>query len=261
MSMLKVVWGSAALVGMIAGSAQAQSSFVPVNNIAASRAALGVGTSLVPLDLSTASFLNGTINLGNNGFSTPFVGAGGNFSGSLGIEVFGNVNSLGASLNDVLLVYTMQANSGTFAGAESFDFGVDTSIELDFAALQAATHGRISADTSLEVGQLDPTATLFNNVTANDTFMFDFTNGGTVLGEPGQLGGGNAETYSWYIRSTGNVKLNFVDVLITDFGGTTVRSMSLVNNPGQPNLGVPAPGAAVGLIAGMGGLALRRRRR
>lgn len=258
MSKLYALGGGAALVLTVCGVASAQTQFSPVNNAVVNRLALGVGTSFVPLDLTSAPGLNGSVNLGINGYSQAYTGIGGNFSGVLSVEVFGNVGSLGSSLTDVLLVYSFIGNGGNANGAETFDFGVDTSLELDFNKLKLATHGRIDAETSMESGQIDPTNVLNDNVSSNDNWFFNYVTGSA--GSTSELGGASAESYSWYVQTTGDVKINFVDVNITDFGTTKIRSMALVINPSQPNLGVPAPGAVL-LLSGAGLIAGIRRRR
>ncbi len=260
--MSKVYAAASVAILAIAGSAIGQVN--PVNNSVANRSALGIGGSLVPLNISGLPFLTGAINDGTtvgagNAYIQNYTGNLGNFSGTLRAEVFGNVSTpLSAALNDVVIVYTFVGNVSA-VGAETFNFGVDTSVQVDFARLATATQGRIDADTAVQAGQLDPVVTLFNNVGTNDTFKFDWNSTGGSTGLV-RLGGSQAETFSWYVRTAGDVKLNFVDVNITDFGGTTIRSLALVNNPSQPDLNVPAPGA-LGLVISVFGLAGVRRRR
>lgn len=248
---------SVAILAALSGSAFGQ--FNPVNNSVATRASLGIGSTLVPLDVSGLGYLNGVINDGTNAYIQPYTGAGSNFTGTLRAEVFGNVGTPNsASLNDVMIVYTFVGNVA-LTGAETFDFGIDSSTQVDFARLAAATQGRIDADTAVEVGQLDPVVTLFDNTGSNDTFNFNWNaaGGSTSLN---RLGGSQAETFTWYVRTSGDVKLNFVNVLITDFGGTTIQSLALVDNPGQPDLNVPAPGVATLLVSAFGVMGVRRRR-
>jgi len=252
-----------ALVATVAFAGSAQAATIPVaNNVSPDLASLGVGSTFVPLDLTGASFLTGSVNQGVNGYTQNFAGVGSNFSGNLTVEVFGNVSTIGtAALTDVLLVYTFTGDTA-LTGAESFEFGVDTSLEVDVSALQSATHGRVTAGTSLEAGQTDPFVSLNDFGSAiNDTWFFDHTQGGTLGGSTGMLGGSASETYQWYVQTSGDVKLNFTDVLVTDGGSTKIRSLSLVVNPGQSNLNVPAPSAAIALATGLGAAATRRRRR
>lgn len=253
---------------LVLAATSAASAFTPVNNIVPDRATLGVGTTLSPLDLSALPYLSGSLTTSNSYMQT-FSGTGGNFSGFLKVEVFGNVSTPGSGLNDLLLVYTFHGDGAPLIranGAEAFEFGVDTSVEIDYSDLIAATHGKISTETSLQATQLDPAVSINDFVSSNDTFNFDYTNGGAATGRLAELGGntvslpGASEEYSWYVRTNGNVGINFVDVLVTDFGGVRIRSLSLVNNPGQPDINVPAPGVAVGLL-GFGALAAGRRRR
>ncbi len=261
MSTTKFLGSAVAVAVVFAGSAQAAT--IPVaNNVSPDLATLGVGSTFVPIDLTGAGFLNGTINLGINGYTQNYAGVGNNFTGTLDVQVYGNVPTFGsASLTDVLLVYTFTGNAA-LTGAELFEFGVDTSLEVDVAALNGATHGRVTAGTSLEAGQIDPLVNL-NDFGAgiNDTWSFDHTRGGSVGGNTGMLGGSTNEVYQWYVQTTGDVKLNFTDVLVVDGGSTKIRSMALVVNPGQPNLNTPTPGGALVLSAGLGAAAMRRRRR
>lgn len=248
---------SVVVLAAISGSALAQ--FNPVNNSIADRSALGINSSLVPLDLTGLGYLDGVVNVGNNAYEQAYVGLGGNFSGTLRAEVFGNVGTPSAALNDVVIVYTFQSDAAA-VGVESFDFGVDTSKQIDFSRLSTAMHGRIDADTAVELGQLDPIITIFDNNGSNDTFLFDWNPPPGNSSSLNRLGGSEAETFTWYIRTTGDVKLNFVDVRITDFGSTTIKSLSLVDNPGQPDLNVPAPAAVALFGAAFAATGLRRRR-
>lgn len=236
------------------------------NNAVSSRASLGVGGLFQTLDLSALNYLNGSLT-SSNSYSQTFTGPGGNYSGRLTVEVFGNVGTPGPGLSDLLLIYTFTGDGAPVTranGAESFEFGVDTSVEVDFAALTAATHGRINSESSLQFGQLDPAVDLNDFVSGNDTWKFDYNPAGGS-GRLVELGGNTAsapgatETYTWYVRSTGDVALNFVDVRITDFGAVTIKSLALVNNPNQPDLTVPGPGAAA--LMGLAGLVGLRRRR
>lgn len=236
------------------------------NNAVSSRAALGVGGLFQTLDLSALNYLTGSLTTSNS-YSQTFTGPGGNYSGRLTVEVFGNVATPGPGLSDLLLIYTFTGDGAPVTrvnGAESFEFGVDTSVEVDFAALTAATHGRINSESSLQFGQLDPAVDLNDFVSGNDTWKFDYNPAGGS-GRLVELGGNTAsapgatETYTWYVRSTGDVALNFVDVRITDFGAVTIKSLALVNNPNQPDLTVPGPGAAA--LMGLAGLVGLRRRR
>lgn len=256
MSSKSIVFGSAALVLALAGSA---SAYTRVDT--ASRAALGVGTTLNPLDLTTLGYLNapGAPNNGVNSYSQAFIGTGSNYTGRLTVEVFGNAPIGSPGLNDVLMVYTFHGDSGRPNGAETFHFGVDTSLQIDYAKLDGAIHGKISGETSMQAGQADPVVSLFNNIGSNDTWLFDH-NPASSSGSLVELGGNQNEDFVWYVRTTGDVKLNFVDVKITDFGSITIRSLALVDNPGQPDLNVPAPGAAALLLGGLGIAAGRRRR-
>lgn len=251
------------VVLVVAGSA---SAFTPTNNATSSRSSLGVGSSLQPLDLSSEAYFNGSLTT-NNSYSQTFTGAGGNYSGRLSVEVFGNVANPGASLNDVLFIYTFRGDGAPLTranGAEDFEFGVNSSVEIDYATLIAATHGKINNESSLQAGQADALVTVNDLLVGNDTFKFNF-NPSNGSGRLVELGGntlaapGADEDFVWYVRTTGDIAINFVDVRIADFGFVTIRSLAIVNNPGQPDINVPAPAGA--LILGAAGLFAGRRRR
>lgn len=246
----------------LANAASAQVA-IP-NNSVADRAALGVGTSFVALDLSSAGFLNGAVNNGINSYSEDYIGNFGNFSGNLTVEVFGNQSALGAGLTDVLLIYTFTGSAISPLGAEQFDFSVDGGSDLDFGTLKDATQGSILDQTTLVGGQLDPAVSVTDNLMSSDTWTFSFDDGDGTTGEPtDQLGGGGQfEQYTWYVQTSGDVKLNFVDVLVTDFGGVTISSLGLVLDSNTPNLGtiIPLPSAAGMGLVGLGVIASRRRR-
>ena len=238
------------------------------NNVpAASRASLGIGSSFIPLDMTGLAYLNGSLSASNS-YSQSFTGPNGNYTGTLSAEVFGNVGTPGPGLSDLVIVYTFVGDGGPglirLNGAERFEFGVDTSVEIDRVALDGSTMGRITADTSMQAGQLDPAVTVSNNIGGNDVLDFNF-NPSTSSGRLVELGGntaalpGDTEVFTWYVRTSGNVGINFVDVRISDFGFTTIRSLTLVSNPSQPNLNVPTPGAAA--LAALAGLVGLRRRR
>lgn len=253
----------ASVVVLAAGSAAF--AFNPANVEKTDRAAVGIGSTYTPLDLSGLAYLTGSLTTSNS-YSQSFTGPGGNYSGRLTVEVFGNVGVPSSALNEVVLLYTFVGDGAPLTrsnGAEDFIFGVDSSVEIDYTSLVGATHGKVTNESSLQVGQLNPVVSVNDNV-GNDTFRFNYNPAGGT-GRLVELGGNTAgspgatETFSWYVRTTGDVALNFVDVDIADFGFVTIRSLSLVNNPGQPDLGVPAPGSFA--LVGLAGLAAARRRR
>lgn len=246
MSKIGLVAG-ATLVGVMSAGAL---GITITNNPVADRATLLSGR--VPLDISSVSFINagpGTLNAGAGTYSQNF-NNGAFYSGTLSVEVFGNVGTPGASLNEVTMIYTFRGNGPS--AIERFVMGINGSSNLDFTDLAAATHGRITADTT--VGQGDAVVDLIDNSGSgdNDNFIFNYTSDN--LGGPSLT-----ETYTWYVRATGAVAVNFVDVEVSDFGFAFAKTLSLVDVPGQPDLNVPAPGAAA--LLGFAGLAASRRRR
>lgn len=232
-----------ALLGMTAGNATAVTL---TDNAVANET--DVTTGLVALDLS--GIVPGLTT--NNSYSTSFSAPGGAYTGTLTATVFGNVSTPGSSLNSVAIVYEFIGNGPS--GIDMFEFGLNNGSNLDYSDLLAATHGTIGDLTT--VGQGSPMVELFDNsgVPDNNNMIFDFLGGGDALGSPG-----TTESFGWYIQTTGDVAINFVDVEVTDFGAVTIQTLSLVDIPGQPDLNVPAPGSAA-LLVGAFGLAARRRR-
>lgn len=232
---------------VLSGSALAgTTSFDPVNNAVNNRNDVLIPNSLQPLDLSSRFGL-AVGGVDNNEFTANYVGQAGNFSGTLKLEVFANVGVPGPSVNDVLLVYSFLGNGGTPFGAESFHFGIDSSKELDYASLASATHGRVNNETT----NGDPLVRLFSNTLSNDTWLFDY--------DSDELGGANAESYVWYVRTNGAIALDFVNVVITDFGFTEILFPAPAITTDQPDLNFPSPGV-LGVLAPAGLLAMRRRR-
>ena len=110
-------------------------SAVPLtDNAAATEAELMTG--LVGLDLS--SIVSGLTT--NNSITTNFVAPGNAYSGSMTASVYGNVDTPGTSLDTVLIVYEFTGNGPS--GIDSFTFGVDSGVNLDFGDLLAAVFGR-----------------------------------------------------------------------------------------------------------------------
>jgi hypothetical protein len=227
-------------VGALLAVAGVANAFT-ISNVA-DRPTLLAGTP-VPLDLSSRG-LTGT---NGNEFVAPISSV--SFSGELKVEVFGNAPAFTTGLNDVVMIYTFTGDSNIF-GIEGFSFGVDSSVEIDFADINGSTQGRVTADVT--GGQADPGVTVTDNVGSNDTWDFDYTSD--------NIGGADGdETFTWYIRTGGDIDVSFVDVLVTDFGGITIQAPALVNRGGGNDLDVPAPGVAS--LLGLAGLAAARRRR
>lgn len=238
----------AALAGLATVACATSASAVIITDTSvATEAGLIASNGLVPLDLSGLIVGLSTTNSYTQNFASPIVGA---YTGTLTVEVYGNVGLPGLALNQVLMIYTMTGNGPS--AIDEFQLGVDTSTNLDFNDLLAATHGSIADVTT--AGQLSPVVELLNNAGFNNTYTFDYLAGGDSLGAVGV-----SETLSWYVLSAADVAIDFVDVSITDFGALTIQSLSLVDVPGLPDLNVPTPGAlALLTIAGVAGVRRRR---
>ena len=234
---------AAALAGAAAG---ARAGTTDITN--AGVASLGdVTAGLTALDLNgrvsgltTSSSLTAT-------FSTV------SSTGSLTARVFGNVAAPGSGLNTVVIVYEFVGHGPS--GIQQFMFGAPSGGNLDLGDLTAATQGAIGDLTSASQ-TIDGVSVVDNSAAAqSDLYVFDFA--------ADHLGGiGRTDRFGWYVRASGHVQIGRAPVLISSFGGTTVEMLALVNQPGQPDLvvAVPLPGA-VGLgLAGLVGVASRRRR-
>jgi hypothetical protein len=123
---------------------------------------------------------------------------------------------------------------------------------MDVADLIASTQGTLTDLTS--AGQFSPVVEVFSNA-SNDTYAFDFAASLDALGSVG-----TTDEFSWYVRTTGDIKINVVDVDVRNFGTASIQSLGLIDDPGQPDLNVPAPGALSLLAAGLGVAGTRRRR-
>lgn len=234
--------GAAAAVLSLAAAAQA---VVITDNPVATQA--GVIGGLSQLDLSTVVSGLTTVNSYHENFATM------SYTGELTATVYGNAPVGSASLTDVLIIYKFVGHGPD--QIDQFTFGLDGGSNLDYGDLLSATHGSIGDLRSL--GQGNPVVNLTDNMITNDLFVFDFAGGGDRLG--GFSGGNVTETFGWYVRATGNVQIGFVDGIVTNFGAANIRTLGLVNIPGQPDLNVPAPATGMALVAGL--LATGRRRR
>ena len=235
--------GAIASVAAMAISTHAAGVLITNNSVANQSDVTG---GLVALDLS--GIIPGLTSV--NSLTSNFMTAG--FSGSMTATVFANQGAPGSGLSDVVIVYQFIGNGPT--ALDKFTFGQDSGLNLDFGDLLSATHGSIGDLTTL--GQIAPVVEIFDNslIPQNDTLVFDFLAAGDQLGGPGLT-----ESFGWYIRTTGSVAINIVDVEVVDFGGAVFQSLALVSNPGQPDLNVPGPGSVTLLIGGVGMLVRRRR--
>ncbi|RMH25004.1 MAG: hypothetical protein D6693_09395 [Planctomycetota bacterium] len=233
--------------------------------VAAPVLALAAGASAVNIDMSTNAVANvsdvtgGLVGLDLTGIVTGLTTTNSltanfstlGFSGTVTASVFGNQSTPGAGLNSITIVYEFASNSGT--PLDSFEFGLNSGNDLNFADYSRATIGTIGSLTT--VGQANPNVTLTDGaslaIPGNTTLFFDFLGAGDTLAN---------ETFGWYIQIDGAIVIDKARVEVRDFGSDVFDMLAMVNGTGQPDLGVPAPGA-LGVFLGAGLLAGRRRRR
>ena len=247
-----------AAVAALAGTAVAVPiSNNPQNSFASLELALGV--TLTPINLTAQPI---TVSGGGNSLNAPKNQLVSDFSvllpntslayaGRLTSEVFGNTSSTGPGLTDVVIKYTFQQVGGPNS-IETFNFGVNSGQTIDLTDLLAATHGTILNE---NVSQAFSPAVSADTIGLNNTFDFDFR----VNGAPNELQ--NGDTYVWYVASGGgDVKVNVVDVTVTDFGNANAKALTFTTTNGQNDLNVPAPGASALALVGLAAAGRRRRR-
>lgn len=238
----------ATVVGVLGLGAVAHASITPITNDDVSNFAdLGVSTQL-----NLTGVVTGIGGAGSNTFVSTFNSADngglGFVQGTLTSEVFGNVAAPGGSLTDVVIKYTL-TNSG-FDQIDEFDFGVNTNTNLDANDLTKpqTSQGRINGESNSLF-----TPNVFVDTTSSNTlWTFDFEAALGVLA--------SGETLTWYVKTDGEVAIQLVDVTVKNAEDAEAQALSFVDpNAGQPDLGVPAPGALA--LMGLAGLAATRRRR
>jgi len=246
-----------AAVAAFAGTAVA----VPItNNPEASFASLqaSLGVTLTPVNLFaqpiTVSGGGNSLNAPKNVLVSDFVTLLPNnsiaYQGRLTSEVFGNQSSTGPGLTNVVLKYTFQQTGGPNT-IETFDFGINSGQTIDLTDLLAATHGTILGE---NVSQAFSPAVSADTLVGNNTFDFDFR----VNGAANELAAG--DVYTWYVAASGDVKVNVVDVTVTNFSNANAKALTFTTTLGQNDLNVPAPGASVLALIGVG-IGVSRRRR
>lgn len=210
--------------------------------------------SLVPINLAGQSpildsALTGTGGNGVNQLVSSFSAAFGLFSGTLTSTVYSNQSLPGLGVNQVAIVYEFVGNGPS--GIDFFNFGLNTGQALDYNDIINAVHGRLTDAAATTPGQL--VQAVADNTGLNPTLEFDFE-------QFGKLGGpSTTERLTWYVIAGGDVRVNVVDVGVIDAGTATAQALAFTTTPGQDDLNVPAPGAAIIGVMAIG-LASRRRR-
>ncbi|MEM8835999.1 MAG: hypothetical protein AAGD00_09290 [Planctomycetota bacterium] len=254
--------GVCAAVGLATASA---SAVVITNNPRADVAALNTdffGGAIADLDLSGYSIANGL------GFESQLSGPSSNvlettftsnlgspfFEGTLRAEVFGDNGTTGPGLGQVAIVYTVTLTTG-LTPVDRIEFGVDSGdeVDIDYLANQA-TQGLLTDASLTTPGQAAPLVETIDNSIINDLWTFDLDD--PTFGSDTLSAG---ESFSWYVVGPADVPVGLVDATFFDGGVGSGQTLAFVTNPGQPNLDVPAPGAAAAFA--VAGLAATRRRR
>lgn len=237
-------FGSALEIGVDVSTRVDEASFASLQT--------SLGTALTGIDLSAQPYtalLGGSSLSDTGGGQDNFLtGSFSNLSytGTLTSEVFANQGTTGPGVSDVVIRYTFTNTGGSLTPIDTFNYGINDGTVLDFADLAASTHGRISDVSS--PGVATPVVTLDDS--GNTTLDFNFN---ADMLQPG-------ETFTWYVAGAGDVKVNLVDVTISDFQGATTQALAFTTTGGQNDLDFPAPGG-IAAFAGCGILGLRRRRR
>jgi MYXO-CTERM domain-containing protein len=217
-----------------------------------------LGVTLQSIDMSSqpisVSGANNSLNGQNNVLVSNFTGLFSGipiYDGVLTSEVFADAAAPGTDVANVVIKYTF-TNAGSSANSiETFNFGVNSGVTIDLTDLEAATHGTIQNETSFLPNGANPLAVSTDNGGGNNTFDFDFRAAGDL--EPG-------ETLTWYVAASGDVRVNVVDVTITNFENTTAKALVFTTTEGQDDLNVPAPGVATLGALGLAAASRRRRR-
>lgn len=214
--------------------------------------------SLVPINLAGQSplldsALTGTGGNGVNQLVSNFSAAFGVFTGTLTSTVYANQSLPGLGVNEVAIVYEFVGNGPS--SIDIFNFGLNTGQSLDYNDIINAVHGRLTDPAVTTPGQFVQ-AIADNSIPASPIVEFLFEDGL----DPGLGAASTTERLTWYVIAGGDVRVNVVDVGVVNAGTATAKALAFTTTPGQDDLNVPAPGAAVLGVMAIG-LASRRRRR
>ncbi len=238
---------SAAAVVAIAGSASA-ATISPVDRADFSALEVALGTSLVPIDMSaepiTAS--GGGLNPQNNVLTSAY-SASPFYSGTLISEVFANQGSIGSGVNTVVIKYTFISDNVSAQNIDSFNFGTNSGVAIDLVDVEGATHGSLLAD---NVSRAANPAVTTDSFGGNNTLDFNYAST-----DPLNAG----DVHTWYVAADGAVRINVVDVTISDFVGATAQALIFTTTDGQDDLNIPAPGVATLGVLGLAAASRRRR--
>jgi len=250
MSIARVGAVAAGAAASFAIASSAQGVIITDNQIATES---GLTTGLVPFDLTSVvdsglSTLDTPNSLTTNFTSNSNIGPSPAYTGSLTARVFANQSAPGLGVNDVVIVYTMTNDDTSLDSLDTIDMGINGGDSLDFNDLFNATQGSIVDGTTggLGIPEVDLIST-----GGNALQIFNFNTVDTL---------GPGESLSWYVRTDGAVKIDFIQYQATNFGIGNGFTLGLVEDINQPDLNVPSPGAIALAGVGAGLLGVRRRR-
>jgi len=196
--------------------------------------------SLLPLDT-----LANESGLGDVDYSLSDTFAAAGYSGTIDSRVY----TQGSPITQVTFVWDVQITGG-FSDIEDMTISAATASDPDLDFSEIVGHLGLGYMTDLTVADCVPDEVDAVNNIEIDTLTYKWN----TPGRPG-----NGERVILYLTTTGLVDIDTVIANLNDFGGTTADVLAPVDNPSDPDIGVPEPMTLSLMLAG--GLFLCRRRR